>query len=426
MGHTVSRHVVVVGGGVMGLTSAYYLRERGYQVTVLERDGEERHTTSHGNAGMVVPSHFIPLAAPGVVAQGVRWMANPKSPFYIKPRLNADVLGWGWRFWRAGTARHVKESAPVILALNLASRDLYVQLNEELGGGFDFERQGLTMLTATERGLEEEAKVAAFAHELGMAAHVLDKTGVQAMEPGITLNVVGGVHYPEDAHLDPAKFMRVLTARLEASGVDLRFGATVTGFSAAGGRLSAVEYRLAGAAPTSLKADHVVVAAGSWSGEVARLLGLRLPMQPGKGYSMTLEQPSQRLRVPSILSEARVAVTRMGERLRVGGTMEIAGFDDSANPVRVEGIIESALRYFPDLTRAEFDAPARWHGFRPCSPDGLPYLGNSPGHSNVTVATGHSMMGVSLAPVTGKLVGELVAGEQPSIDIGLLSVGRYS
>ena len=421
-----SGHVVVVGGGIMGFTSAYYLRERGYEVTVLERDAEGRNTTSFGNAGMVVPSHFIPLAAPGVVAQGIRWMANPKSPFYIKPRLNADVLGWCWRFWRAGTAQHVQRSAPLILALNLASRDLYVQLNDELGGGFDFERQGLTMLTATEHGLEEEAKVAALAHELGMAANVLDRAGVQALEPGITLNVVGGVHYPEDAHLDPAKFMRVLKEKLRASGVDLRFGADVTGFSEAGGRLSSVEYRAAGAAPTSLKADHVVVAAGSWSGSVGRQLGLTLPMQPGKGYSMTIQQPSQRLRVPSILSEARVAVTRMGERLRVGGTMEIAGFDDGANAVRVEGIIESALRYFPDLKRAEFDAPPRWHGFRPCSPDGLPYLGNSPRHANVTVATGHSMMGVSLAPVTGKLVGELVAGEQPSLDIGLLNVGRYS
>ena len=421
-----SGHVVVVGGGVMGLTSAYYLRKRGYEVTVLERDAADRNTTSHGNAGMVVPSHFIPLAAPGVVAQGVRWMANPKSPFYIKPRLNADVLGWGWRFWRAGTAEHVRRSAPVLLALNLASRDEYVRLDEELGGGFDFERQGLTMLTATDQGLEEEAKVAALAHELGMAAEVLDRAAVQAMEPGMSLNVVGGVHYPEDAHLDPAKFMRVLTERLENDGVQVQFGAEVTGFGESGGRLASVQYRGADGASTDLKADHVVVAAGSWSGAVGKFLGLNMPMQPGKGYSMTLQQPSQRLRVPSILSEARVAVTRMGERLRVGGTMEIAGFDDGANAVRVEGIIESALRYFPELDRAEFDAPPRWHGFRPCSPDGLPYLGNSPRHSNVTVATGHSMMGVSLAPVTGSLVGELVAGEQLSLDISLLNVGRFS
>ncbi len=420
-----SRHVVVVGAGIIGLTSAYYLRQRGFEVTVLERDSAERVTTSHGNAGMVVPSHFIPLAAPGVVAQGVRWMANPRSPFYVKPRLDRDMLGWGWRFWRAGTAAHVARSAPLLLALNLASRDAYVELNELLGGGFDFERQGLTMLTATEHGLEEEAKVAAMAHELGMAAEVLDRAAVQAMEPGITLNVVGGVHFPEDAHLDPAKFMRVLTERLRADGVELRFGWEVTGFGEKSGKLSSVTGHSMTGVAESVTADHVVVAAGSWSSRLGRQLGLRLPMQPGKGYSMTLERPSQRLRVPSLLSEARVAVTRMGERLRVGGTMEIAGFDEGANAVRVEGIIESALRYFPDLKREEFDAPPRWHGFRPCSPDGLPYLGNSPRHANVTVATGHSMMGVSLAPVTGQLVGRLVAGEPPAHDVSLLRVDRF-
>lgn len=415
---------MVVGAGIVGLASAYYLRKRGYEVTVLERDGAERNTTSYGNAGMVVPSHFVPLAAPGVVAQGVRWMADPKSPFYVKPRLSADVIGWGWRFWRAGTAQHVRRSAPVLLGLNLASRDLYVSLNEELGGGFDFERQGLTMLTATEHGLEEEAKVASQAHELGLAAQVLDRHAVQAMEPGIELNVVGGVHFPEDAHFDPTKFMRVLTGRLEADGVDLRFGAKVTGFGESGGLVTSVTVE--GSGSGSVLADHVVVAAGSWSGSVGRQLGLNLPMQPGKGYSMTLENPSQRLRVPSILAEARVAVTRMGERLRVGGTMEIAGFDDGANEVRVEGIVESALRYFPKLRREEFGAAPRWHGFRPCSPDGLPYLGNSPKHSNLTVATGHSMMGVSLAPITGSLVAQLVAGEPPAHDLSLTRVDRYS
>lgn len=420
-----SKHVAIVGAGIIGLCCAYYLRKRGYQVTLLERDAAERHTTSYGNAGMVVPSHFIPLAAPGVVAQGVRWMADPKSPFYVKPRLNADLLGWGWRFWRAGTAAHVAAVAPLLLALNLASRDDYVQLNDELGGGFDFEQQGLTMLAATERGLEEEAKVAAMAERLGLPARVLDRQQVQAMEPGIQLDVVGGVHFPEDAHLDPSAFMRVLTQQLLDDGVDLRLGTAVTGFTDGGGRLSAVEVRdPSGSA--SIKADHVVLAAGSWSGALAGALGLRLPLQPGKGYSLTVQAPSQRLRVPSILSEARVAVTRMGERLRVGGTMELAGFDDGANETRVQGIIDAALRYFPRLTREELEAPPRWHGFRPCSPDGLPYLGNSPRHSNLTVATGHLMMGVSLAPVTGRLVGQLVAGEQPDFDLASMSVDRYS
>ncbi|NLG08201.1 MAG: FAD-dependent oxidoreductase [Deinococcales bacterium] len=416
-----SRHVVVVGAGIVGLASAYYLRRAGFEVTVLERDPEERATTSHGNAGMVVPSHFVPLAAPGVVAQGLRWMADPRSPFYVKPRLRADLLAWGWRFWRAGTTAHVTRSAPLLLALNLASRDAYVELDAELGGGFAFERQGLTMLCATERGLEEEARVAALAAGLGMRAEVLDGREAQAREPGIELAVAGGVHYPEDAHLDPAAFMRVLQRRLAADGVALRFGTRVAGFEATNGRVEGVRV----AAGELVRADHVVLAAGSWTGALARPLGLRLPMQPGKGYSLTLERPSQRLRVPSILAEARVAVTRMGERLRVGGTMELAGFDEGANEARVQGIIGSALRYFPGLARAELETAPRWHGFRPCSPDGLPYLGRSPRHANLTVATGHSMMGVSLAPVTGRLVAQLVAGEAPQLDVTALRVDRF-
>jgi len=348
-------------------------------------------------------------------------MADPRSPFYVKPRLRADLLAWGWRFWRAGTTAHVTRSAPLLLALNLASRDAYVELDAELGGGFAFERQGLTMLCATERGLEEEARVAALAAGLGMRAEVLDGREAQAREPGIELAVAGGVHYPEDAHLDPAAFMRVLQRRLAADGVALRFGTRVAGFEATNGRVEGVRV----AAGELVRADHVVLAAGSWTGALARPLGLRLPMQPGKGYSLTLERPSQRLRVPSILAEARVAVTRMGERLRVGGTMELAGFDEGANEARVQGIIGSALRYFPGLARAELETAPRWHGFRPCSPDGLPYLGRSPRHANLTVATGHSMMGVSLAPVTGMLVAQLVAGEAPQLDVTALRVDRF-
>ncbi len=421
-----SRHVVVIGAGVIGLMSAYHLRRRGFDVTVLDREGSERSTASYGNAGMIVPSHFVPLAAPGVVVQGLRWMANPKSPFYVKPRLSADLLKWGWRFWRSGTAAHVAASAPLLLRLNLASRDEYAKLDDELGGGIGLERLGLTMLCATEHGLEEEAKVAEMARRLGGRAEVLDAASVRALEPGIELNVVGGVHFPEDAHLDPGALMRAVQARLQADGVEFRFATQVVGFDVSSGSVRAVKVRSTGGTDEAVTGDEVVLAAGAWTGRVARLLGLDLPMQPGKGYTLTLESPSQRLRVPSILTEARVAVTRMGERLRIGGTMELGGFDEGANDLRVQGIVEAAQRYFPRLTAAELAEPPRWHGFRPLSPDGLPYLGRSRRVPNLIVASGHGMMGLSLAPVTGKLVGETVAGEEPSLPIQVLAVERFS
>lgn len=420
-----SRRVVVVGAGVIGLMSAYHLRRRAFEVTVLERDGEERAGASYGNAGMIVPSHFVPLAAPGVVLQGIKWMTDPKSPFYVRPRLSPELFAWGRRFWRAGTARHVRERAPLLLALNLASRDEYVALSDELGGGIGLEHRGLTMLCATHQGLEEEARVAEMARELGSRADVLDAAGVKALEPGIDLNVVGGVHYLEDAHLDPGALMRTLQARLVEAGVEFRFGAEVAGFEVDRARVTGVTFRAAAGLHETVQADEVVLAAGAWTGRLARLLDLYLPMQPGKGYTLTLERPSQRLNVPAILTEARVAMTRMGERLRVGGTMELSGFDDGANERRVQGIVEAVRRYFPGLSATEFAAPARWHGFRPLSPDGLPYLGRAERYANLVIASGHGMMGLSLAPVTGKLVGELVAGERTSLDVRALAVERY-
>ncbi|MBX3140488.1 MAG: FAD-dependent oxidoreductase [Trueperaceae bacterium] len=425
-----SRHVLVIGAGVIGLMSAYHLRRRGFAVTVLEREGADRGSGEHapasyGNAGMIVPSHFVPLAAPGVVAQGLRWMADPKSPFYVRPRLSSDLLTWGWRFWRAGTAAHVRASAPLLLTLNLASRDEYVALDDELGGGIGFERLGLTMLCATQHALEEEAKVAEMARALGGGAEVLDAAAVRALEPGIELNVVGGVHFPDDAHLNPGALMRALQARLQADGVEFRFGARVVGFELGDRGVRGVTVRPSGGVDETVTGDEVVLAAGAWTGRIARLAGLSLPMQPGKGYTMTLESPSQRLSVPSILTEARVAVTRMGERLRIGGTMELGGFDEGANDLRVRGIVEAARRYFPRLTEVELAEPPRWHGFRPLSPDGLPYLGRSRRVPNLTVASGHGMMGLSLAPITGKLVGEVVAGEEPSLPIGAMSVERF-
>lgn len=419
-----SKRVVVLGAGVIGLMAAHYLRRRDLEVVVVEEAGPERATTSYGNAGMIVPSHFVPLAAPGVVLQGIKWMADPKSPFYVRPRLSPELLSWGWRFWRAGTAAHVARSAPLLLALNLASRDEYVRLDEELGGGIGLERRGLTMLCATQEGLDEEARVAEMAKELGSRAEVLNAAGVRALEPDIELNVVGGVRFPDDAHLDPGALMRALQARLVADGVEFRFGAHAIGFERDGATIRAVSVA-APRQPEAIKGDAFVLAAGAWTGRLARLLDMHVPMQPGKGYSLTLERPSQRLAVPSILTEARVAVTRMGEKLRVGGTMELSGFDERANELRVQGIVEAALRYFPGLSASEFQAAPRWHGFRPLSPDGLPYLGFARRYPNLVVASGHGMMGLSLAPITGKLVGELLAGESTSVDVRALAVERF-
>jgi len=426
-----SGHVVVVGAGIIGLSSAWYLREAGFEVTVVERDQEERFTSSFGNAGMIVPSHVVPLSAPGVVWQGIRWMSDPMSPFYIKPRLSPGLLAWGWRFWRSGTEEHVRRSAPLLLELNERSRELYREVIPRLGEEVAFSERGILMLCNTAEGLNQEAQTAEFAAQFGMKTRVLGADEVRQLEPDIELAVEGAVHYPGDAFFDPSRLMRALQERLVQMGVRFRFGSEVTGLRRARGQVDGVLVRpvdTAGEPPAPaqpLEAGQVVLAAGSWSAQLGRDAGVRLMLQPGKGYSFTIERPSQRLRTAALLSEARIAVTPMGQRLRIGGTMELAGFDASHNERRLEGIRRGALRYFPGLDRDELLTPETWYGYRPCSPDGLPYLGRSQVAPQVIVATGHAMMGMSLGPVTGQLVAGLAAGEELPVDIGALSPARH-
>lgn len=413
--------VVIVGGGVAGLCSAYYAAKSGFRVTVLDRRPAGHEGCSWGNAGMIVPSHFIPLAAPGMVALGLKWMWNPESPFYIKPALDAGLLSWAWKFARAATPEHVRKSAPLLRDLNQASRATFEEMERVDGMEFGLTRRGLLMLCKTERALEEESRVADQANALGVAAETLDAKGVAALEPDVTMDVAGAVYFPGDCHLTPGRFMRVLTERCRALGVEFLTETEVTGWRREGSKV-----RAALTSRGEVGGARFVLCGGAWSPETAAGLGLRLPMRAGKGYSLTLPSPRQLPKSCAILVEARVAVTPMDGALRFGGTMEIAGMDESVNPRRVRGIVKAVPRYYPAFAPEDFDGVAPWSGLRPCGPDGLPYLGPTKAAENVIVATGHAMMGLSLGPVTGKLVGELLRGEPPSIDLSALSPDRYA
>lgn len=410
----------IIGGGVIGLSSAWYLRQAGHEVVVIDRS-DLSDGTSHGNAGMIVPSHFVPLAAPGVIAQGIRWMFDAKSPFFIKPRLSWELLQWLGQFYRACSRDKVERAAPVLKAYNELSKDLYRQFSQIEGFNFNFEEKGLLMLyreAATER---EEREMAEKAHELGMAAEVLTGEALAKLEPNIRLSVRGGVYYPGDAHLYPNRFLAQLIQRLQADGVQFLTGRTVTDWRTERGRISALLL----SDGTSLPIDRVVLAAGSWSGRLAKKLGLRLLLQDGRGYSITLPEPTIAPSIPTILTEARVAVTPMGGDLRIGGTLEISNFATHVNPRRLSGILESLPRYYPDLQPAMPSPKDVWIGYRPCSPDGLPYLGASRRFPNLTLATGHAMMGMSLGPATGWLVAEIIGGKTPSIDTSLFEPERF-
>jgi D-amino-acid dehydrogenase len=406
------KHVVIIGGGVIGLSVAHECTRRGNRVSVIER-ARERRGSSLGNAGMVVPSHFIPLAAPGMVALGLRWMWNPESPFYIQPRLDFDLIAWAWHFWRASTPEHVARAAPLLRDLHLASRALYEEVGEECG----LVRKGLLMLCKTPHGLDDEARAAAKAVALGVPAEVLDAKQTAALDPHATMAIAGSVYFPRDCHLQPERYVAAMERRIGEVMID----AEVVGWRREGRRLAAVR-----TTSGEIEGDEFVLAGGAWSAGLVRELGLRLPMQAGKGYSLTLPHPVELPSICSILTEARVAVTPMGAALRVGGTMEIAGFNERIAPRRVAGIVKALPDYYPRFRPEHFEDVEPWCGLRPCSPDGLPYLGRTCAAANLVVATGHAMMGLSLAPITGELAAQVTDGEPLRFDLALLSPDRYA
>ncbi len=361
--------VVIVGGGVIGLSVATECAARGMEVTLIEGNPRERGS-SMGNAGMIVPSHFIPLAAPGMVALGLKWMWNPESPFYIQPRLDWELIQWGLRFWRSANQAHVQRSGPLLRDLHLASREIYVELAKV--ADFGLKELGLVMLCKEQKTLDEEGHTAEKARELGIPAEVLNAQAMAKLDPEVDMDILGAVYFPKDCHLSPERFVAAQENRFVQAGGTIRNACKVVGFRSNGDRIAAVKTDQG-----EIEGDEFVLSGGAWSTDLAKPLGIRIPLQAGKGYSVTLQNPKQLPKLCSIFTEARVAVTPMGSSLRFGGTMEIAGLNSKISTRRVDGIIRSVPKYFPRFSEQDFQSIQPWYGLRPCSPDGLPYLGRS-------------------------------------------------
>lgn len=404
------KKVVIIGGGIIGLCSAYYLKKEGHDVTVIDKS-DFTSGASYVNAGYITPSHIISLSAPGMITKGLKWMLNPSSPFYVKPRLDLDFLKWSWQFKKSATHSKVEKAIPVIKDINILSRDLYQELKTSGEFDFHYERKGLLMYYKTDKAGEEEWNTGKKAIDLGLKVENLSKAQVQAIEPHADLNIKGAIYYHSDAHMTPHNFMKQLKLYLESNGVTILSNETVLDINQSGNKVSSIRTE-----NHTQTADEVVLATGAWTQNFAKKLGVNIPVQAGKGYRINVERETG-ITIPAILMEAKVAVTPMQGLTRFAGTMEIGGINHKINPVRVSAIAKAGEDYYNGLKIQQEEKDNAQCGLRPCSPDGLPYIGKLSNTKNVTVATGHAMMGWSLGPATGKLVAEIISEKKTSLDL---------
>jgi D-amino-acid dehydrogenase len=412
-----SPDVLIIGGGVIGVCTAYYAAKAGRTVTLLER-GEICSGCSSGNAGWLVPSHCIPLAAPGVLSEALKWMWRGNSPFSIKARLDWELLKWLVAFAASCSERNVRNSIPVIRDLTFASLNLYDELSSESGMSFGYRRDGCLALFATETGFVDGQRDAQLLRDNGIASQVLGPGDVLHQEPSVVSDVAGGILYPQDGQIVPVKFVQVLAERAQGFGATVLSSTEVRGFELSGARIRGVQTTQGEFFPRA-----VVLAAGVDSSALARMLNINLPIQAGKGYSFSIPSSTFYPRRPLLLSEAKVAITPFGEKVRFAGTLQLSGIDNTIDATRLNGIRESSSKYFS--TPLPTTVNEQWSGLRPCTPDGLPVISFSSTIRNLVVASGHAMLGVSLGPITGKLAAQLVTDEQPNLDLSPLSLSRF-
>ncbi len=409
----------IVGGGVVGTACAYYLAKAGWSPVIVER-GKVGAGCSHGNCGYISPSHVLPLAGPGAVGATLKAMLSAKSPFYIRPRLDPALWSWLFRFWRRCNERDMLAAGRAIGALLESSAALYRGLIADEPLDCEFETRGLLFVFHTQAELEHYAHTDKLLRErFEMPAVRYDADALVRLEPALKPGAAAGAwHYPGDAHLRPDKLLAAWRRANERWGVKIVENCEVTGIVREAGRFRALrtsQGEIAGAA--------CVVAAGAWTPLLRRELGCRIPIQPGKGYSITMPRPARCPTIPMIFHEHRVAITPMQSAYRIGSTMEFAGYDATLSRRRLALLTDAARLFLHEPTAAPVQE--EWFGWRPMTYDSLPIVGPVPATPNLYIAAGHGMLGVSMATGTGKLIGELVSGARPHVDPAPYAATRF-
>jgi len=411
--------ILIIGGGSIGLNSAYYLLKSGRNVTIVDSK-EIAKGSSSGNAGHIVPSHIVPLAAPGIIGTAMKWMLDPNnSPFDMKISLDPAYLAWLIRFARACSEANVQRAIPPLNALGQLSYSNFANLIAEEKFDCQYQQTGLLFLYKTQEAFEGGCHEAETLHRHGLPAEVLDQDVVHQREPASLPDVIGGVHFTGDASLNPARFLELLSKRVRELGADVYEHNPITGFE-----IQDKKIRIVHTANEDFEPEQVVLAAGAFSPSVVRGLKLSIPVQPARGYSLTMPATKTMPRQALLLGERRVAVTPMGEWLRFTGRLELSNLNTTPNPKHIASI-ERAVREYIQLDE-NLNVKETWAGLRPTTPDGMPIIGISPKHNNLILATGHAMLGLSLGPGTGQIVSELANGKEKAFDIHPLRLERFN
>ncbi|MDI9634707.1 FAD-dependent oxidoreductase [Kamptonema cortianum] len=419
------KHIVIIGAGIVGLSTAYECLKRGMKVTVIERESEDHRGCSWGNAGYITPSHFVPLPAPGMVALGTKMMLNPEGPFTLQLPPKLQTLKWALSFARHCSAQHVDRVSPIIRDINLLAVDVHSEMAEICGIPQSPIKRGCMMLCAEEKTLAYESMLIQKAKELQLDARLLTAEEVEQMQGGMKVNAAGAVYFSCDADITPEDLMIGLKNQIRKGGGTIEYNTSVKRIIADPHGIKSLQVSHARGETQVIRGDHYVLAAGTWTSQIARDLHLEIPIVPGRGHSMTVTDPPIRPQIPMILIEGRVAITPMRHGVRFGGTMVVGGWKQRVSHGRVRGIIKQTCKVLPQFDRSVFKNQEVWTGLRPCSPDGLPLIGRPADLENCTIASGHAMMGLSLGPPTGRLVAQDIAGEPLSMPWHAFSPNRF-
>ncbi|MFC2170225.1 NAD(P)/FAD-dependent oxidoreductase [Acidobacteriota bacterium] len=410
--------VLVIGGGAIGICSAHYLSEQGLRITVLEQS-DVASGCSEGNGGLIVPSACIPMAEPGVFRHALKWMLNPGSPFYIKPRFDPTLFYWLRRFRTACKTKNMHKGLRALSDLNSAGLGLFDQLISQESLACHYRKDGWLRVYRSDKGYREALEKTHLLESHGVKLKALNLNETLEMAPQLKPGISGGIFFPDDAHLDPARFIKELAKRLIERGVDIQTHAEVLKFETSGSLVSRVQSTHGDFYP-----NQVVLATGAWTSRLVRNLGVNLPVQPAKGYSISIKKPEESPDIPLYLNEAKVVVTPLEKVLRLAGTLELSGMDFKINLCRVDAIMQASKKYL--RLDHGLDIVETWRGLRPCSPDGLPIIDYAPGYKNLILATGHGMLGMTLAPGTGRLVSQIICEQSPEVNLTPFSSNRFN